>query len=251
LKIHQFVCFGDNYGVLVHSEETGETLAIDAPAADPVLAALKETGWKLTHILVTHHHGDHVEGIAAVKAATGCTVIGPAGDEIPGRDRIVKEGDTIAFGGETIEIIATPGHTLDMLNYHLPKAGVVFAGDTLFAMGCGRVFEGTHAMMWNSLTKLMALPADTKVYCGHEYTLSNGKFALTVDGDNADLVARMGEVEKLRAAGKPTVPSVMSLELKTNPFLRAGDPKIRAKLGMEKASDAEVFGELRERKNRG
>ncbi|GIL01492.1 MAG: hydroxyacylglutathione hydrolase [Alphaproteobacteria bacterium] len=249
LAFHQYPCLSDNYGVLVHDVAAGETFAVDVPDADATLAALAATGWKLTHILVTHHHDDHIQGIPAVKAATACVVIGPAG--IAAVDRAVAGGDVVDLAGEGIRVIATPGHTLDMLNYFLPGARVLFAGDTLFAMGCGRVFEGTPAQMWASLEKLMALPADTMIYCGHEYTLANGRFALTVDGGNAALVARMKEVEALRGQGRPTLPTVLDLELATNPFLRAADPAIRAGLGMDRASDAEVFAELRERKNRG
>lgn len=251
LKFHQFPCLDDNYGVLVHDPDSGETFSVDAPDADDVLAALDETGWKLTHILVTHHHDDHVQGIAKVKSQTGATVIGPDGSSIADLDRTVAGGDTIDLAGEKIQVIATPGHTLDMLNYYLPESGALFAADTLFAMGCGRVFEGTPAMMWESLEKLMALPPQTKVYAGHEYTLANAKFSMTVDGGNPDLVTRLAEVEKLRADGKPTLPTTIGLELKTNPFLRAADPEIRKNLGMEEASDAEVFTEIRERKNRG
>ena len=251
LQFHQFPCLSDNYGVLVHNPDSGETFSVDAPDADAVLAACGDTGWKLTHILVTHHHDDHVQGIAKVKAETGAMVIGPANPQIADIDRTVAEGDTIDLVGEAVQVIATPGHTLDMLNYYLPKAGAVFAGDTLFAMGCGRVFEGTPAMMWDSMKKLMALPPETKVYCGHEYTLANAKFSMTVDGTNPDLVKRLAEVEALRAAGQPTLPTTIGLELKTNPFLRAADPAIRANLGMDNDGDAEVFTEIRERKNRG
>lgn len=251
LHIRQFPCLSDNYGVLVHCADTGETFAVDAPDADAVLGALRATGWTLTHILVTHHHADHTQGIARVKAETGCKVVGPAGSGFADVDRTVVDGETLALVDEQVRVIATPGHTLDMVNYYLPAAGVVFTGDTLFAMGCGRVFEGTPQMMWESLVRLMELPADTAVYCGHEYTLANGRFALTVDPDNADLLARMKEVEALRAEGKPTLPTTIGLELRTNPFLRAADPAIRKRLGMEKAADAEVFAELRERKNRG
>lgn len=251
LEFHQFSCLNDNFGVLVHNPATGETVSIDAPDDAAIRAALAQKGWKLTHILVTHHHGDHVQGVAPLKAESGCTVIGPDNPAIAGVDRTVKDGDVFELLGDEVAVIATPGHTLDMLNFHFRKAGAVFTGDTLFAMGCGRVFEGTPAMMWESLKKLMALPPHTAVYCGHEYTLSNGRFSLTVDGGNEALKARVAEVEKLREAGKPTLPTTIALELATNPFLRAADPAIRANLGMENASDAEVFTEIRERKNRG
>ena len=251
IRIHQFPCLSDNYGVLLHSAATGETVSIDAPDASAVLAALAETGWTLTHILVTHHHADHVQGMAELKSRTGCKTIGPANPAIAGLDQTVADGDRIELAGEEISVIATPGHTLDMLNYHFPQSGLLFAGDTLFAMGCGRVFEGTAEMMWQSLEKLMQLPADTKVYCGHEYTLANAKFAIGIDGSNANLQARLEEVEAARARNEPTIPTTIGLELETNPFLRAGDPTIRAGLGMQDASDAAVFAEIRERKNRG
>jgi hydroxyacylglutathione hydrolase len=251
LQIHQFTCLDDNFGVLLHHEPTRQTIAIDAPDAGAVERALVAHGWDLTHILVTHHHADHTQGIAALKTQSGCKVIGPANPAIPGIDDFVGGGDTLELAGDLVKIIATPGHTLDMLNYHFTKAGVVFTGDTLFAMGCGRVIEGNPAQMWDSLRKLMALPKDTQVYCGHEYTLANARFSLKVDPENPALQARAREVEALRAQGKPTLPTTIALELATNPFLRAADPAIRRHLGMEKASDAEVFTEIRERKNRG
>ncbi len=250
LEIRQFACLNDNYCVLGHDPQTGATFCVDAPDAAAVLNELKSTGWKLSHLYVTHHHPDHTQGLAEVKARTGALVIGPDNPAIAGIDRSVCDGDQFEFAGRQVRVLATPGHTLDMVNYHLPSEKIVFSGDTLFAMGCGRVFEGDAAMMWASLQKLAALPKDTTIYCGHEYTLANGKFALTVDGGNAALKARVAEVEKMRAAGKPTVPTTLALELATNPFLRAADGDIRRHLGMEKAADAEVFGELRERKNR-
>lgn len=251
LQFHQFTCLDDNFGVLVHNPQTGETISIDAPESGMIRAQLEAKGWKLTHILVTHHHGDHVQGIADLKAMSGCRVIGPDNPKIGDLDETVKDGDRLTIAGEDIAVIATPGHTLDMINFHFRNSGVVFTGDTLFAMGCGRIFEGTPAMMWDSLRKLMALPPETAIYCGHEYTLSNGRFSLTVDGGNAALVKRVEEVEKLRAAGIATLPTTLALELATNPFLRAADPEIRRNLGMENAADAEVFAEIRERKNRG
>lgn len=251
LEIHQFTCLEDNFGVLVHHGQSGETVSIDAPDAGAIASALALKGWRLTHILVTHHHADHVQGIAALKSDSGCTVIGPDNPAIPHLDKAVRENEIIELAGDRVRVIATPGHTLDMLNYHFTKAGVVFTGDTLFSMGCGRVFEGTPAQMWNSLTKLMALPRETQIYCGHEYTLSNARFSLKIDPQNEALKARAEEVENLRAHGKPTLPTTLALELETNPFLRAGDPAIRRNLGMEKATDAEVFAEIRERKNRG
>jgi len=252
LDVHQFPCLSDNYGVLIRDAEAGVCASIDAPEAAAVQRALAETGWRLTHILVTHHHGDHTGGNLAVKAATGCTIVGPRGEaaKVPGIDRQVGEGDTLALGGFQVHVIDTPGHTAGHVSYWIPAAGVAFVGDTLFAIGCGRVIEGTMEMMWTSLAKVARLPPATRLYCGHEYTVANARFALTVDPDNAALQKRAREVEALRAAGKPTLPTRLDIELETNPFLRAASPAIRKRLGMEKAADWQVFGELRERKNR-
>lgn len=252
LEIHQFMCHSDNFGVLVHDPETGLTASIDAPEEVPIRAALDEKGWKLTHILTTHHHGDHVEANAALKEAFAVEIIGPKAeaDRIPGIDRTVEEGDTIDFAGHRIEVIATPGHTLGHVSYFFPDDGVLFAADTLFALGCGRVFEGTPEQMWNSLAKLRALPDSTIVYCGHEYTLANARFAVTVDPDNLSLTARARDVEALRSANKPTLPTTIGEEKVTNPFLRPDDPGIRALLGLRDATDAEVFAEIRARKDR-
>ena len=252
LQIHQFPCLGDNYGVLVHDDASGMTASIDAPDGQAVLDALTKTGWKLTHILVTHHHADHTQGIGALISAYGdCKVIGPTEtmSKVPSIQLGVGDGDEIMFAGQSVQVIATPGHTLDMINFYFPEQGVVFTGDTLFAMGCGRVFEGDPAMMWASLEKLMKLPADTVIYCGHEYTLANANFAMSVDGGNPALQARVEEVKALREKGEPTLPTNMQLELDTNPFLRAADAGIRKNLGMENARDGEVFAEIRGRKD--
>ncbi len=253
LDIHLFPCLDDNYGVLIHDPATGMTASIDAPDADHVGAALKEKGWKLTHILSTHHHHDHTGGNAELKAETGCTIIGPKGEaaKIPGLDKAVGEGDIFRFGEFEVKVIETPGHTLGHITYYIPAANVAFAGDTLFALGCGRIFEGTPEMMHASLQKLAALPGDTIIYCGHEYTLSNAKFALTIEPDNPALQQRMEEIEALRASGKPTVPTTIARELATNPFLRAHVPAIQQRLNMEGAPNWQVFAEIRERKNRG
>jgi len=251
LEIHQFACLEDNFGVLLHDRSSGQTVSIDAPDASRILAALDERNWKLTHILVTHHHQDHTQGIARLKEETGCAVIGPVNPAIAGVDRTVADGDRFELAGEQVDVIATPGHTLDMLNFHFVDAGLLFTGDTLFAMGCGRIFEGTPAQMWGSLVKLMALPKTTRIYCGHEYTLSNARFALTIDPANPALQRRLREVEELRSRGLATLPTTLELELATNPFLRVKDSAIRANLGLESAADAAVFAEIRERKNRG
>lgn len=253
LDIHQFPCLSDNYGVLIRDADAGITASIDAPEAGAVRKALAEKGWKLTHILTTHHHGDHTDGNLALKAETNCKIIGPRAEaaKIPGIDVQVGDGDTFRFGGFEVRVFDTPGHTAGHISYYLPAAKVAFVGDTIFALGCGRLFEGDARMMWPSLKKLMALPADTTLYCGHEYTQSNAKFALTIEPGNEALKKRAQEIDSLRAAGKPTLPTRLDVELETNPFLRPHVAAIRKNLGMEKAEDWQVFGEIRERKNRG
>ena len=251
-EIHQFICIKDNYGVLLRDPATGVVASIDAPNGDEVAAALKAKGWKLTHILTTHRHGDHTDGNLALKAATGCTIIGPKGeaDKVPGIDKAVGEGDTFMLGSLEVRVLETGGHTAGHVSYWMPAAEVVFAGDTLFAMGCGRVFEGNAEQMWASLSKLAKLPAATAVYCGHEYTLANARFALTIEPENEALQARAREVEAKRARGETTLPTRIDIELATNPFLRPQSPAIRKRLGLETAQDWQVFGEIRERKNK-
>lgn len=253
LEIHQFPCLDDNYGVLIHDPDAGVTASIDAPDADAVREALTEKGWKLTHILTTHHHHDHTGGNLELKSETGCTIIGPKAEEsrIPGIDRAVGEGDSFPLGGSQVHVLDTPGHTAGHISYWIPAHAVAFVGDTLFSLGCGRVFEGTYEMMWASLSKLRRLPAATRLYCGHEYTLSNGRFCLTVEPGNAALAARVAEVEQLRASGKPTLPTRLDRELETNVFLRMRSPEIRKQLGLETAEDWQVFAAVRERKNKG
>lgn len=252
LEFYLFPCLKDNYGCLVHDPKTGATVAIDAPEADPVKAALHDKGWSLSEIFITHHHGDHTAGVAELKAETGCKVVGPKAeaDRIDHLDQTVSEGDTLAFAGHPVEILSTPGHTLGHITYLFKSEDTAFCGDTLFALGCGRVFEGTNEMMWQSLQKLMRLPPETTIYCGHEYTAGNAAFALTVDPDNTALRDRAKLIAEMRKDGAATVPFKLSLELATNPFLRPHDPSIRSQLQLENASDAEVFAELRERKNK-
>lgn len=252
LEIFQFPCLQDNFGVLIHDPASGETASIDAPEAAPVRKALADKGWKLTHILVTHHHADHTQGIAALKSETGCRVIGPKAEaaRIKDLDGTVGGGETFTFGGKTVEVIDTPGHTSGHISFFIPSDKVAFVGDTLFALGCGRVIEGTPEMMWHSLARLAKLPGDTAIYCGHEYTRSNANFALTIEPENAALVARAKEVEALLAAGQPTLPTRLDRELETNPFLRPHIAGIRKRLGLESAPDWQVFAEIRERKNR-
>ncbi len=251
IQFHQFPYMSDNYGVLLHDAETATTACIDCGDADAVIAALESTGWKLDHILITHHHADHTGGLDALKLATGATVIGPgnSASQLGGIDKTVTDGETFKIGNHQVNVLHTPGHTLDMLNYYLPEAGVVFTGDTLFAMGCGRLFEGDAETMFNSLAKLRQLPAETVIYCSHEYTETNGSFAEGVDPANVELKTRMKNVRSLRATDQPTIPTTLSEELATNPFLRANDGGIRQHLGMESASDLEVFTELRKRRD--
>lgn len=251
LTIDQFPCRSDNFGVLIHDTDANVTASIDAPEFQPIVDRLADLGWNLDTILVTHHHADHVEGNLTLKTAYDCEIIGPAhgAKQIPGIDRTVDGGDTFTFGTFDVQVITTPGHTLDHIGYYLPAAKVAFVADTLFALGCGRIFEGTPEMMWESLQKLMALPDDTTIYCGHEYTQANARFALTIEPDNADLVARAAEIDALRAQGKPTLPTTIALERATNPFVRVDEPGIRQRLGLENASQADVFAEIRKRKD--
>jgi hydroxyacylglutathione hydrolase len=252
ILFHQFPCLKDNYGVLVHEPRSGATAAIDAPEAKAVLEALGERGWTLTHILTTHHHGDHTGGNLELKAATGCEIVGPAAEaqRIPGIVRDVGEGATVALGSVTFKVLETPGHTLGHVTYWCPGEGVAFVGDTLFAMGCGRVFEGTPEMMWHSLSKIARLPKETTIYCGHEYTLANARFGLTIEPENRKLQERAKAVETLRAEGRPTLPTRLADELETNVFLRPQSLTIRARLGLGASADWRVFAEMRERKNK-
>ena len=251
LEIEQFMCRSDNFGILARNPATGEAFLVDAPQEAPILEAIERTGWQPSTLLITHHHSDHVEANLALRQRFGLTIIGPEAEKekIPGIDRTVRGGDTITVAGLTVQVIDTPGHTLGHVSYHFPTEKVVFAADTLFALGCGRLLEGTAAQMVSSLSKLAALPAQTQVYCGHEYTQSNARFALTVDPDNAKLKALANEIDELRAAGKPTLPTTIGRELETNPFLRWNDAAIRKHLGMEGADEVSVFAEIRKRKD--
>lgn len=252
LEIEVFQCRSDNFGVLLHDGETGATVSIDAPEEAPILAALNRHGWTLTDIFTTHHHQDHVEANLALKQRFGCTIRGPRDEAIaiPGLDTSAADGDEFDWAGRRVSVISTPGHTAGHICYHLAQDRLLFAADTLFAMGCGRLFERSAADMWHSFEKLMALPDDTEVYFGHEYTLSNARFALTVDPDNAALKARAAEVEAAREAGRFTVPTTIGLEKETNPYMRVADPAIRKHLGLDDASDADVFAEIRTRKDK-
>jgi len=247
-----FLCLTDNYGVLVHDPASGATAAIDAPEAAPVEAALTASGWKLSDILVTHHHGDHTAGIAELKRRHRARVVAPRREatKIPDVDETVGEGDTVTVGTLSARVIETPGHTLGQINYFFPGAKLLFAGDTLFSIGCGRVIEGTPEMMWQSLLKLRALPDDTMLFCGHEYTDANIRFALTIEPNNSALIARAAEVKRKIAVGTPTIPTPMGEEKRANVFLRADDPTVAAAVGLAGKPAAQVFAEVRARKNK-
>jgi hydroxyacylglutathione hydrolase len=239
-EIRAFSCLSDNFGYLIHDPETGATASVDAE------------GWRLTDILITHHHHDHVGGVAELKHKYGCRVVAPHDRTtgIAAVDQRVAHGDIVKIGNLLARVLETPGHTLDHISYVFDSEKALFAADTLFSIGCGRVFEGTYPMMWDSLLKLRALPDDFRLYCGHEYTASNVKFALTVEPDNEALKARAEEVTRLRAANQPTIPSLLGDEKKANVFLRADDSAVAIKLHMKGASPEQVFAELRERKNK-
>lgn len=251
-EIRTFTCLNDNFGYLIHDVETKATASIDAPEAGPIIKALEREGWQLTDILITHHHGDHVGGVAELKQKYNCRVVAPHDKttKIADVDLRVANADVVKVGTLLGRVLETPGHTLDHISYVFDTEKILFAADTLFSIGCGRVFEGTYPMMWDSLLKLRALPDDFELYCGHEYTASNVKFALTVDPDNAALQARAAEVTRLRAENKPTIPSLLGDEKRANVFLRADEPSVAARLHMKGADAAAVFGELRERKNK-
>jgi hydroxyacylglutathione hydrolase len=248
IEIEIVPCLSDNYAYLVKSG--GRCAVVDPSEPEPVRAALAKKGWKLTHILNTHHHLDHCGGNLALKEESGATIVGPGKDaaRIPGLDVGVDESSGWEFDGRKVKVLEVPAHTRGAITFVMD--GHAFTGDTLFLMGCGRLFEGDPQMMWTSLSKLMTLPDETRIYCGHEYTQSNGRFALTLEPGNQALKARMDEVNAMRAAGKPTVPATMGLEKRTNPFLRPDVPEIRKSLGMETAGTVAAFGEIRARKDR-
>jgi len=246
-----FPCLKDNYGFLLHDPESGETATIDTPEASRILEEADAKGWKITQIWNTHWHPDHAGGNADIVAKTGAKVVGPKEVERIGKgpDRILNEGDSVKLGAVTATVLDTPGHTAGHIVYHLPDQKIAFVGDTLFALGCGRLFEGTAQQMWTSLGKLRALPDDTTVYCAHEYTQANAAFALSVDPENRDLQLYADEVATRRSAGRPTVPTNIGKEKRANPFLRADDPKLQAFVG-HSGDVVATFAEVRERKNR-
>ena len=247
LEIHMFPCLADNYGYLLHDAESQVTATVDTPDAAEILAQLAARGWRLTHILNTHHHNDHAGGNLELKRRTGCTIVGPKADaaRIPGIDHAVGEGDVVELGSHRATVHDTPGHTRGHIVYHFAAARAAFVGDTLFALGCGRLFEGTPGQMWGSLQKILIWPDDTRIYCAHEYTQSNARFALSVEPQNRSLQARAARVAELRAAGTPTVPSTLGEERATNPFLRPQSADLRATIGMLRGADVDVFAKTR------
>lgn len=251
LEIVTIPCLSDNYAYLAHDRATGDTALVDIPEATPILAELSRRGWRLSHVLITHHHPDHVQGLAEVLAHNPAMVIGAAADahRLPPLDRAVSESDTITIGSDTGHVIDVSGHTLGHIAFHFPASHVCFTADSLMALGCGRLFEGTPDQMWANLSKLAALPPETLICSGHEYTQANAQFALTVDPGNSALMSRAERVAAARAKGLPTVPSLLSLELETNPFLRAASPGVQAAVGMVGADPVAVFAEVRRRKD--
>lgn len=252
LEIVTVPCLADNYAYLIHDAASGQTAAVDVPEAAPILAALRARGWRLSDIWITHHHGDHIDGVPALKAATGATVSGNGADarRLPPLDRVLSPGQSFAFGAHDVQVIDASGHTVGHIAFHIPAAAAAFTGDSLMACGCGRMFEGTGPMFWASLLRLAALPPETLIHSGHEYTASNIRFALSLEPSNPALIFRSSEVEALRREGQPTVPSRLAQELQTNPFLRAGLPEMKAALGMPDATDAETFAAIRARKDK-
>lgn len=246
-------CLSDNYAVLLHDAATGTTALVDAPEAGPILSALDQRGWALTHVLITHKHSDHIDGLPALIKRFSPEVFGPKAEaaSIPGLDVLLSEGDVAEAGPWRFQTIATPGHTKGHVVFHEPTEQWLFSGDTLFVMGCGRLFEDSATAMWGALKKLAALPNETRVWCGHEYTLSNAKFCAGVLPADSAIAARLNKVEADRKAGKPTVPTTIGAEKATNVFLRAAEDKVAGAVGMDSRDPAAVFAELRERKNRG
>ena len=243
-------CLKDNYAYLVNGPDG--VAIIDAPEAGPIIDALQHHNWTPSVIMLTHHHWDHVQAALDLKAKYGCMVMGPKAEEdkLPKLDYALPDGFSGGTGDGLCQMISVPGHTLGHVAFYYPNAGAVFTADSLMALGCGRLFEGSPEMMWDSLSKLAALPPETMVYSGHEYTTSNAKFALTIDPANTQLILRIQEIETARSENRPTAQVPLSLELATNPFLRASDPELKKAMGMEHASDVDMFTEIRARKDR-
>lgn len=251
LEIHQIPVLDDNYVYLAHDPASGATGVVDPAVVDPVMDAAAQKGWNITHIINTHHHGDHTGGNLEIKASTGCTIVGPRADKdrIPGIDIEVGDGDTFMLGEATAQVFDVPGHTNGHIAFWFEDSDALFCGDTLFALGCGRVFEGTMDEMWSSLSKLNALPGSTRIFCAHEYTQANGRFALSVEPNNRALVDRMAEIDNKRQNGIPTVPSTLAEEWETNPFLRPDSADLQQTVGLVGSEAAAVFAETRRRKD--
>jgi len=252
LQIVTVPCLQDNYAFLIHSDRTGETALVDAPEVGPITDALTARGWSLSHIFITHHHSDHIDGVNPLRAATGAKVVGASADaaRLPKLDVAVAEGQPFPFAGHDVQVFDVSGHTVGHIAYYITDANAVFTADSLMALGCGRLFEGSPDLMWASLSKLAALPPETLVCSGHEYTATNARFALTIEPGNPALQDRARQIDAARARGEPTVPSTLAQELATNPFLRAGLQPVKAALNMPDASDSAVFAEIRQRKDR-
>jgi hydroxyacylglutathione hydrolase len=252
LELVTVPCLSDNYAFLLHETETGETALVDAPEAAPIRAALDRRNWTLSEIWITHHHDDHIQAVDELRSATGATVTGHGKDakRLPRLDREVCDGETFAFAGHEVRVMDVSGHTIGHLAFHVPDANAVFTADSLMALGCGRLFEGTAPVMWESLKKIAALPPGTLVCSGHEYTQSNARFARTIEPENPALISRIEKIDAARADGRPTVPSTVETELATNPFLRADLPEVQEGLGMSGYAPSEVFAEIRLRKDR-
>lgn len=245
-------CLDDNYAFLIGNSETSEAVVVDVPDAVPINGELARRGWSLTHVLLTHHHWDHVDGLDGLTSRPDLTIVGAEADahRLPALDRALREGDALQVLGLPVHILDVSGHTVGHIAFHIPALDAVFTADSLMALGCGRLFEGTPEQMLASLKKLMALPDETIVYSGHEYTMTNARFAMTIEPDNSALISRVDATQAAQAAGEPTVPSSLKLECATNPFLRAHVPQIADHLGMTGASELDVFTEIRERRNR-
>ena len=251
LDIHQISVLHDNYVYLVREPDQNAVGVVDPAVVDPVLDEADRLGWKITHVINTHHHGDHTGGNLEIKKRTGCTIVGPGHDRsrIPGIDVEMNDGDTFHFGNAEAQVFFVPGHTRGHIAYWFADSDALFCGDTLFSIGCGRVFEGTMGQMWSSLSRLRALPSETRVYCAHEYTQSNIRFAVTVDPNNLALRTKEADVKVKRERGEPTVPSRLGEELAANPFLRADQPDLKDALGMANADPVAVFTEIRQLKD--
>lgn len=252
LEIVTIPCLQDNYAYLLHNPETGATAAVDVPDERPIEVELMQRGWKLSDILITHHHSDHIDGVDALREATGARVTGAEADKhrLPQLDNAVGEGDHVEIGAVSGRVLELPGHTLGHIAFHFPVVDALFTADSLMALGCGRLFEGTPAQMWESLEKISVLPPETLIYSGHEYTESNARFALDLEPERPQLLSRVEKVRQARTKGQPTVPSSLADELATNPFFRAKQPEMKALLGMPEASDIDAFAEIRRRKDK-